>query len=113
MLPLKKLAVCVHACAGGELREGRRERETGSSAKNKKISLRAVTGPCSLPKCILIGGTLMSRAIHLPSLCNERSSGQAYGQTWGVGGSEAIQRLHVALSHYAAVRRRAAWRQRG
>lgn len=54
----------------------------------------------------------MSGAIHLPSPCNEKSRGPDRGRSGWVGG--VIQWLHLALAHYAAVRRRAALeRQRG
>lgn len=95
-------------------KEGRRDRVQWEEWENL---LKSRDGARSLSKCILIGGTLMSRAIHLPSPCNERSRGRDQGRSGEGGGKNGdggmIQRLHVALPHYAAVRQRAAWRQRG
>lgn len=80
--------------------EEKRERERGKVSpvgENEKIPLKIRDGARS-HSLNVIEGTLMSRAIHLPSPCNERSRGER-----GVEGR--VQRLHVALPHYAAVRR--------
>lgn len=54
----------------------------------------------------------MSRAIHLSSTTTEKSLVYDWLRSGEKGGG-VPQRIHVALPHYAAVRRRAALRQKG